>query len=202
MQHVYHINLNKGEDKQARIAQQLEMQRWFVLALFVIAAGVLSGFTWSYDNDLNSMIAEKESQIEQVKAELQELQDTGSKLSKRDILNLARLENSRLLWTQKLQGLGMEVSREMALTSVRYEKGFLYIEGVHKVREGMDPIDNIMIFVEQLRANELFNHDFESVNFAESENIVTHDQPALRFQIQCKIQPRFLSKTVNFGRDA
>jgi len=202
MTHVYRINLNKGEDKQARIAQQLELQRWGVLVLLALIAAGLSGLTWNYNRELDGMIARKQQQIEQVKSELQELQDTGSKLSKRDILDLAQLEKSRLLWTQKLEGLAMEVTREMALTGVRFEKGYLYIDGVHKVREGQDPIDNVMQLVEQLRANRLFNQDFENVNFAASETIVSHDQPALRFEIHCKIMPRFLSKTVNLGAGA
>jgi hypothetical protein len=202
MPHVYRINLNKGEDKQARIAQQLEMQRWFLLGILVLAAAGLSGLTWHYNARLDGMIASKEADIQRVTEELQELRDTGSKLSKADILNLAQLERSRLLWTEKLQGLGMEVTRDMALTSVRYEKNYLYIDGIHKVREHQDPVDLVMQLVEQLRANGLFNQDFESVNFAASEDIISHDQRALRFEIQCKILPRFQSKTVNFGRDA
>lgn len=194
MTHVYRINLNKGEDKAARIAQQLDNQRWALLVLLVLFAGGVSWFAWQANKDLDAMIADKQAKIEKVKADLQELADTGSKLSKRDILKLAKLEKSRLLWTQKLMGLGMEVSRDMALTSVRYEKGYLYVVGIHKVREGQDPIDNIMAFVDQLKANQYFNQDFESVQFASSKDIISHDQKALLFEIQCKILPRFLAK--------
>jgi len=202
VQHFYRINLNKGEDKAARIAQTLENQRWALLVLLVLIAGTMSWWTWSYNRDLNGMIADKENKIAQVKEELQKLKETGHKLSKRDILKLAKLEKSRLLWTQKIMGLGMECSREMALTSVRFEKGHLYVVGVHKVREGVDPIDNVMAFVDQLKANALFNQDFTSVHFARSEDIISHDQKALLFEIQCKIEPRFLSRDSMFGQES
>lgn len=202
MQHVYRINLNKGEDKAARIAQQLESQRWLLLILLVLLAGGVGWYTWTSNRDLDRMIADKQQKIDQVKAELQQLKETGNKLSKRDIFKLAKLEKSRLLWTQKIMGLGMETTRDMALTSVRFEKGYLYITGIHKVREGQDPIDNVMAFVDQLKANKLFNQDFESIQFANSQDIVSHDQKALLFEIQCKIMPRFLSKDFTFGQES
>ncbi|MDP2361235.1 MAG: hypothetical protein Q8O14_10870 [bacterium] len=202
MQHLYRINLNKGEDKAARIAQQLDNQRWALLVLLALLAGGVSWWTWSSNRELDHMIADKEAKIEQVKAELLELKETGNKLSKQDILRLAKMEKSRLLWTRKIMGLGMECSREMALTSVRFEKGYLYIVGVHKVREGVDPIDNVMAFVDQLKANALFNQDFASVQFFSSQDIVSHDQKALLFEIQCKIQPQFLSREMNFGQES
>jgi cell division protein FtsB len=202
VQHVYRINLNKGEDKAARIAQQLESQRWLLLILLVLLAGGVGWYTWTSNRDLDRMIADKQQKIDQVKAELQQLKETGNKLSKRDIFKLAKLEKSRLLWTQKIMGLGMETTRDMALTSVRFEKGYLYITGIHKVREGQDPIDNVMAFVDQLKANKLFNQDFESIQFANSQDIVSHDQKALLFEIQCKIMPRFLSKDFTFGQES
>jgi hypothetical protein len=194
VQHIYRINLNKGEDKAARIAQQLDNQRWALLIVLAVLAGGLVWTGWSSNRDLEKMIADKQAKIAQVKQDLQQLTDTGNKLSKRDILKLAKLEKSRLLWTQKVMGLGMEVSPEMALTSVRFEKGYLYVTGIHKVREGQDPIDNIMAFVDQLKTNQYFNQDFENVHFASSEDIVSHDQKALLFEIQCKVMPRFLAK--------
>ncbi len=202
MDHLYRINLNKGEDKAARVAQQLEMQRWGLVGIFVILFAVVSWFSYDYNSQLDDMIAEREQQIEQIKGELQALRDTGSKLSKVDILNLAKLEKSRLLWTQKIMGLSMETTRSMALTSVRFEKGLLYIEGVHKVREDEDPIDEVMAFVEQLKANNLFNQDFISVQFANSQHINSHDQKALSFEIQCKILPSFLNKDIRLSTES
>lgn len=202
MQHVYRINLNKGEDKAARIAQQLENQRWALLVVLALIAGGVAWWAWQSNRELDRMIADKQQKIEQVRNELQQLKETGNKLSKRDILKLAKLEKSRLLWTKKIMGLGMECSRDMALTSVRFEKGYLYIVGIHKVREGVDPIDNIMAFVDQLKANALFNQDFASVQFASSQDIISHDQKALLFEIQCKIMPHFLSRDVNLGQES
>jgi len=194
LQHIYRINLNKGEDKAARIAQQLDNQRWALLIVFALVSVGVGWMAWAENRQLDQMISDKQAKIEKVKADLQQLTDTGNKLSKRDILKLAKLEKSRLLWTQKVMGMGMEVSHDMALTSVRFEKGYLYIVGIHKVREGQDPIDNIMAFVDQLKANQLFNQDFESVQFASSQDIISHDQKALLFEIQCKVLPRFLAK--------
>lgn len=202
MEHLYRINLNKGEDKAARIAQQLEMQRWALVVVFAVLGAVVSGFAWNYNNQLDDMIADRQAQIEDIKAELHELQDTGSKLSKVDIMNLAKLEKSRLQWTRKIMGLAMESTRDMALTSVRFEKGLLYILGVHKVREGRDPIEEVMDFVEQLKANKLFNQDFVSVQFANSADIISHDQPALSFEIHCKIMPGFLNKDIKLSKES
>lgn len=199
MEHLYQINLNKGEDKLARVQRQMELQRWMLLVLFVVLAGGETFWIYSNNGRMNDLIAQKESEVAQVQAELQKLQTTGQKLSKRDIMNLARLEESRLLWSEKMEGLGEEVSRKMALTDVRFEKGHLYIVGVHKVSENLDPIDEVMRFVDRLKANEKFNQDFVNIQFASSEDIVTQDQPALRFEIQCRIEPTFLSKTVNFS---
>lgn len=199
---LYHINLNKGEDKAARIAQQLEMQRWAIVILLTLIAGGVTWFGLARNGALDNLIAQRQDQIENVKTELQELQDTGTNLSKRDILNLAKLESSRLLWTEKLIGLGEEVSRDMALTSVRFEKGQLYVAGVHKVRPNQDPLDKVMEFVKKLRENEQFNQDFKSIEFFYSEDIVQHDQPALLFEIHCKIDRKYLSKTVNFTRNS
>ncbi len=202
MHKLYTINLNKGEDKAARIAQQLELQRWALVVLLVLIAGGITWFGYARNGALDNLIAHRQQQIQDVKDQLQELQDTGDNLSKRDILHLEQLERSRLLWTEKLMGLGEEVTRDMALTSVRYEKGLLYISGVHKVREGQDPLDNVMAFIGRLRANERFNRDFENISFYYSENIVQHDQPALRFEIQCPLLKKYISKTVNFKNNA
>ena len=201
MQHVYRINLNKGEDKAARIAQQLDNQRWALLVVLALLAGGLTWWASRHNEALDKMISDKEQKIVQVKAELQKLKETGNKLSKRDILKLAKLEKSRLLWTQKMMGLGMECTNEMALTSVRFEKGYLYITGIHKVREGVDPIDNVMAFVDQLKANALFNQDFTSVQFASSQDIVSHDQKALLFEVQCKVEPSFMAREKDLGTD-
>lgn len=202
MTKLYHINLNKGEDKAARIAQQLEMQRWAIVVLLILIAGGITWFGLARNSDLDNLIAQRQDQIQKVQDELQELQDTGTNLSKRDILNLAKLENSRLLWTNKLIGLGEEVNKEMALTSVRYEKGQLYVAGVYKVRPNMDPLDKVMEFVDKLRRNEKFNQDFRNIVFYYSEDIVQHDQPSLLFEIHCKIDKKYLSKTVQFTKNS
>ncbi|MCA9787829.1 MAG: hypothetical protein KC488_14865, partial [Candidatus Cloacimonetes bacterium] len=89
MEHVYHINLNKGEDKVAHIQRQMELQRW--LLLLVLALIGASEVWWINDsnNKLNDLLAQKENQVEEVQAQLAKLQRTGKNLSKRDILNLA-----------------------------------------------------------------------------------------------------------------
>jgi hypothetical protein len=201
MQHYYQINLNKGEDKAARIAQQLELQRWFLVAFFALIAAGVSYLTFSYNGDLDQMIQTKESKIAEVKLELQKLENTGTKLSKRDIMNLAQLENSRLLWAQKLASMGMEIPRDVALTNVSYEKGYLYVDGVHKVRKDQDPLAEVMHLVDQLKSNATFNDgDFESIFFGLGEDIISQDQPAFYFSIRCKIATRFTSKTIKFGK--
>jgi hypothetical protein len=202
MDHIYKINLNKGEDKAARIAQQLDNQRWGILVFMVLLSGGLSWFTYHKNANLDSMIADKQDRIEQIKSELHKLRETGTNLSKRDILNLATLEKSRLLWTKKLIGLSMELTRDVVLINVRYEKGFMYIDGIHKIRENDDPIDRVMTLVDQLKANSLFNQNFTNVAFASSEEIISHDQLVLKFTVECKVQSKYTTKTVNFGRDA
>jgi hypothetical protein len=198
VEHVYSINLNKGEDKVARIQKQMELQRWLLLlVLALIGAGEA---WWIHDSNtrLNDLLAQKESQVEEVQAQLAKLQRTGKNLSKRDILNLAALEESRLLWSRKLVGLGEETTPQMALTDVRFEKGHLYITGLHKVKEGSDPIDAVMAFVHRLENNTDFNQNFSNIQFASSQDIISQDQKALQFEIRCKIEANFLSKTINF----
>ncbi|MCA9785744.1 MAG: hypothetical protein KC488_04245, partial [Candidatus Cloacimonetes bacterium] len=71
--------------------------------------------------------------------------------------------------------------------------------GLHKVKEGEDPIDLVMDFVHRLENNPDFNENFSNIQFASSSDIISQDQPALQFEIRCKIEPKFLSKTINFN---
>ena len=191
MVHQYRINFNKGEDKGSKLQRQMEIGRWIILIIFLLAAAGVGFYAQHHANILADMIDTKEDQLEQVKDEIQHLRETGNQLSRDDIMRLNELETSRLLWACKLQGLGEEVTEHLAITSAKYEKGTLNIYGIVRIMPDREPVFDVMDFVDGLNANTFFNENFASIKFQLSERISVQEEPILKFNVVCEVLNRF-----------
>lgn len=191
MTHQYRINFNKGEDQVSRIERQMELGRWITLIVFILIMGGVSWFSWSYFQGLNDMIQGKEDQLAQVKADIQRLRETGTQLSRDDIFRLNRLQEGRLSWSRKVQGLGQEVTKRMSITGAKYEKGRLIISGIVKIEENREPVFDVMEFVDNLEHNDYFNRNFASIKFGSTERSKVQDEEVLEFEVICMVQESF-----------
>ncbi len=194
MIHQYHINFNKGEDKLTRLERQMQIGRWLVLLLFVILLGTVTWFTQKYYAQLSDLISSKQKQLEDVRAEIRRLRETGTQISREDIMKLNKLEQSRLLWARKLQELGREASGRIALTGAKYEKGLFTINGAVKIVENREPIFDVMDFVDNLESNPEFNRNFASIKFRSSEKSLVGEEEILEFEVVCEARNEFKPK--------
>ncbi|MBL7033670.1 MAG: hypothetical protein ISR91_05935 [Candidatus Delongbacteria bacterium] len=201
MVHQYRINFNKGEDKVSKLQRQMELGRWIVLVVFVLAAVAVGWYSQHHANRLTTLISDKQDQLQEVRDEIQHLRETGNQLSREDIMQLNELENSRLLWARKLQGLGEEVTEHLAITSVKYEKGTLNIFGVVRIMPNREPVFDVMDFVDGLNANPLFSQNFASVKFQLSERITVQNESILKFNVVCEVLNRFKPRAFRTNTD-
>ena len=191
MVHQYRINFNKGEDKSTKLQRQMELGRWIILVIFTLIAVGVGAYAQHHANRLLDLIDTKEQQLQEVKDEIQHLRETGNQLSRDDIMRLNELENGRLLWARKLQGLGEEITNNLAITSVKYEKGRLNIYGIARIKPNREPVFEVMDFVDGLNANPLFSENFTTIKFQQSERIKLQDEPILKFHVFCEVLNRY-----------
>jgi len=189
--HQYLINFNKGQDQVSRIERQMELGRWLTLLVFVLIMGGISWYSYTYLENLQGMIDGKENQLVQVKKDIKRLRKTGTQLSRDDIFRLNRLQEGRISWSQKVLGLGQEVSKRMAITGAKYEKGRLLIDGIVKIEETREPVFDVMEFVDNLEHNPYFKDNFASIKFGSTERTRIQDEEVLEFQVVCQVHDSY-----------
>ena len=121
------INLNKRESSESLTLRNKERIRWVLFGLMVSLLLGANGLGWFIGFNYNSLIHQKNMEIDQIKEEISLLREKGKNLSKQDIMTLANLENNRFLWAENLEKIGKMTPEDMSLTELQYKKNKLLI---------------------------------------------------------------------------
>lgn len=179
------INLNKGEGEQLIRLRRQERRAYLVLALFVVVFLVLGGLTWAQNEAINDVIAGRQAKLDQIRHELDSLKREGTKVSKDDVIALARLENERFLWARRLEKLAEILPTGMALTDLTYENRIFSISAIAQVDPEQKEFDQISSFIDLLKTTPEFRSGFFEIRLHESKRRMVEEQDVVEFTIEC-----------------
>ncbi len=161
------INLNKGEDIAERDARWRKRREIITMTVLIIFVMVLLTVNIGQYQMIERVILTKKNIIEDIERKLDSLEKTGKKISKEDVLSLAKLEKERVLWTKKLLALGQELPDEMALTYLEFKNNVLLIRFITTIRGKEKEFDKVKEMIDKLRASPMFFHDFAQMRLKE-----------------------------------
>ena len=182
------INLNHASSKAARVEIRRNQLRWtyFSLVLLFLA---LNGVWLMHENtQYNQIIASKKAQMNQIKTQIDELKQEGMDLSKSDIIELSKLEGSRVLWAEKMKALGLLIPHDMAVTHLNFKNITLIIEGISRIYHDEREFDIIEEFIERLKESVIFAKDFEDIKFSKYSRMTLMAQDVVNFEIRGQLK--------------
>ncbi|NQV50061.1 MAG: hypothetical protein HQ507_06170 [Candidatus Marinimicrobia bacterium] len=182
------INLNHASSKAARVEIRRNQLRWtyFSLVLLFLA---LNGVWLVHENtQYNQIIASKKAQMNQIKTQIDELKQEGMDLSKSDIIELSKLESSRILWAEKMKALGLLIPHDMAVTHLNFKNNTLIIEGISRIYHDEREFDIIEEFIERLKESVIFAKDFEDIKFSKYSRMTLMAQDVVNFEIRGELK--------------
>ncbi len=182
------INLNHASSKAARVEIRRNQLRWtyFSLVLLFLA---LNGVWLMHENtQYNQIIASKKAQMNQIKTQIDELKQEGMDLSKSDIIELSKLEGSRVLWAEKMKALGLLIPHDMAVTHLNFKNNTLIIEGISRIYHDEREFDIIEEFIERLKESVIFAKDFEDIKFSKYSRMTLMAQDVVNFEIRGQLK--------------
>jgi len=179
------INLNKGEGEVAVRVRRQEHRAYLVLVLFAIVFIVLGGLTWAQNEAMNEVIHTRQAKLERIRFELDSLKREGTKVSKDDVMALARLEGDRFLWARRLERLADILPADMAVTGLEYQNKIFTIRCMAKVDTGVKEFEIISKFIELLKSNPEFRQGMYEIRFDQSLRKIVENQDVLLFSVEC-----------------
>ncbi len=187
MINVIKINLNQASSKAARLEQRREQGRWAAFA--AVALILVTGFSYLiYENaQYGNIISEKESQIDQIKQQISDLQQEGRDLAKEDILAMAELADRRTLWAEKLNALGRLIPHDMAITHLTFKDRYLDISGVSRIYPDEREFNILEEFIARLENDAVFSADFTDITFSSLSRMTILKQNVVNFDIRATL---------------
>ncbi|MBU0507577.1 hypothetical protein KKH27_01890 [bacterium] len=179
------INLNKGEGEVALRSRRQERRSYLVLSLFVLVFIILGGLTWAQNNAMNEVIRQRQAKLDRIRFELDSLKREGTKVSKEDVMALARLENERFLWARRLEKLAEILPADIAVTGLEYQNKVFTIRAHAKVDSSQKEFEIISKFIELLKSTPEFRQGLFEIRFNQSVRKVVQDQDVLIFSVEC-----------------
>ncbi len=182
------INLNKGEGEAVVRMRRQERRSYLVLGLFALVFFVLAGLTWAQNEAMNDVIKSRQSKLSRIRFELDSLKREATKVSKDDVLALARLENERFLWARRLEKLGEVMPPAMALTGLDYQNRVFTINAIAQVDTGQKEFEIISKFIELLKSTPEFRQGLFEIRFDQSLRKKIEGEDVLQFSVKCLTQ--------------
>ena len=184
------INLNQSETKEARIEIWRDRVRWGIfgmIILFLLGANI---GVWMIGQGYRTLIEQKQSEITQVKEDINNLRKKGKNLSKDDIISLADLEGNRYLWARYLELLGEMTPEDMALTGLKYRNKKMIIEGIGVIYQDEEQKFEIVYnFINTLKQNRDFSDNFSRIKFDQGSRKKVRGQDIYEFRIESTLKP-------------
>jgi hypothetical protein len=182
------INLNKGEGEVAIRLRKQERRSYLLLILFVLVFVVLGGLTWAQNDAMNDVVKSRQQKLDRIKFELDSLKREGTKVSKDDVMALARLENERFLWARRLEKLAEILPSGMCITGLEYQNRVFTIDAMAQVDTTQKEFDIISKFIELLKSTPEFREGLHEIRFDQSLRKMIEDQDVLVFSVECVTQ--------------
>ena len=181
------INLNKRETSESLAIRNKERIRWSIFGLLVSLLFGVNGLTWYIGFNYNSLINQKNIEIDQIKEEISLLREKGKNLSKQDIMTLANLENNRFLWAENLEKLGEMTPEDMSLTELQYKKKKLLIKGIATTYRGQKDFEQVERFIHVLKSNNEFSSHFTRLRLMHHSLINVRGQDVVTFELEAPL---------------
>jgi Tfp pilus assembly protein PilN len=182
------INLNKGEGEAVVRSRKQERRAYLVLALFALVFLVLGGLTWAQNEAMNDVVKSRQAKLDRIKFELDSLKREGTKVSKDDVMALARLEQDRFLWAHRLEKLSELMPSNMALTGIDYQNKTMIINAIAQIDTAQKEFEIISKFIELLKGSPEFRQGLYGIQFYQSTRKKIEDQEILIFAVKCITQ--------------
>lgn len=179
------INLNKGEGEVAVRVRRQDRRAFLVLTLFAIVFIVLGGLSWAQNEAINDVVRSRQAKLERIRFEIDSLKREGTKVSKDDVMALARLEGERFLWARRLEKLSEVLPPDMALTGLDYQNKVFTIRCIARVDTGVKEFEVISKFIELLKSTPEFRQGMFEIRFDQSLRKVVENQDVLLFSVEC-----------------
>ncbi|MBU1706352.1 PilN domain-containing protein [bacterium] len=199
------INLNKGEGEAVLKARVRERRSLIYLAIIAVVLIVLSGFTWVQHRELRDIVKSKQDKITDIQHQLDSLRREGTKVSKQDIMALAKLEKDRFLWAARLEALAHVLPDGMAITGLKFEHNRLVIKAISKIKPDEKEFERVSRLMDILETTPEFASRFRDIRFTQSKRRQIEDQEVLELVITCfpqqvtvekKQQPRSVEQSI------
>jgi hypothetical protein len=181
------INLNKRETSESLAIRNKERIRWFLFGLLVSLLLGANSFALFIGFNYNSLINQKNMEIDQIKKETSRLREKGKNLSKQDIMTLANLENNRFLWAENLEKLGKMTPEDMSLTELHYKKNKLLIKGIATTYRGQKDFEQVERFIHVLKSNDEFSSHFTRLRLMHHSLINVRGQDVVTFELEAPL---------------
>ena len=182
------INLNRGEGREEKIARWRRRRESVTISVFLALFIVLTVFNLNNHQTMQELINAKEAKISRINRELDELKRQGQNVSKADVLNIARLEQQRFLWTKKFFALADILPKGIAITGLEFASDAFTVKFIAKIKKEEKDFDKISEIMEMLKNTSDFYADFADIKFDQSHRIVVDKQDVLAFSVACKLR--------------
>jgi len=179
------INLNKGEGEAVIRLRKQERRSYIVLVLFVLVFIVLGGLTWAQNDAMNQVVESRQQKLDRIKFEIDSLKREATKVSKDDVMALARLETERFLWARRLEKLSEILPAGMAITGLEYQNKVFKVNALAQVDTNVKEFEVISKFIELLKSTPEFREGLYEVRFDQSLRKVIEEQDVLVFSVDC-----------------
>lgn len=179
------INLNKGEGEVVIRLRKQERRSYLVLVLFMLVFIVLGGLTWAQNEAMNQVVDSRQQKLDRIKFEIDSLKREATKVSKDDVMALARLEQERFLWARRLEKLSEILPAGMAVTGLEYQNRIFKVNALAQVDTNVKEFEVISKFVELLKSTPEFREGLYDVRFDQSLRKVIEEQDVLVFSVEC-----------------
>ena len=181
------INLKKRETSESLAIKNKERIRWFLFGLLVSLLLGANSLALFIGFNYNSLINQKNMEIDQIKKETSRLREKGKNLSKQDIMTLANLENNRFLWAENLEKLGKMTPEDMSLTELHYKKNKLLIKGIATTYRGQKDFEQVERFIHVLKSNDEFSSHFTRLRLMHHSLINVRGQDVVTFELEAPL---------------
>jgi hypothetical protein len=185
------IDLNKTISHTQLQEMQQERNRWIIFGIIAFAFVSLTGWFLSINVQANSIINDRNSTIEKLIDDTNNLKIEGQiNLSKKDINNLIKTEGGRIIWSEKFKIISEITPLDMAITGLEYRSLNFIIKGISKVH--LDVKDFLIVedFINNLKENESFAKDFKTIKFKGSERDISRGQEIFKFTIEAQLDKK------------
>ena len=191
MKNFIKINLNKTDSKEVRVQRWKERGRWTIFSVIILSLFTANIIILLIGSGYSRLIAQKKSEITEVKKQIQDLQAKGKNLSKQDIMSFADLESGRTLWAKNFEMLGKMTPDDMALTGLKFNKRNkkLYIEGISVVYKDEEEYEVVHDYINRMKRNSDFSNKFPKIKFRQGSLKKVRGQEIVHFEVEAALKP-------------